>query len=45
MFERLERLLREHTRGFRLKIHSFALGLMLALAAPLAAQGCIAGGQ
>jgi hypothetical protein len=27
------------------KIHGFALGLTLALAAPLLAQGCTAGGQ
>jgi hypothetical protein len=45
MFERLIRIAREQTRGIRLKIHTFALGMMLALAAPLLAQGCVAGGQ
>ncbi len=45
MFDRLSQLARQHTRGIRLKIHSFALGMTLALALPLMAQGCVAGGQ
>jgi hypothetical protein len=45
MLENLRRLAREQTRGIRLKIHSFALGMTLALAAPLVAQGCVTGGQ
>jgi hypothetical protein len=45
MLERLSRFAREQLRGTRWKIHSFALGMMLALAAPLVAQGCVAGGQ
>jgi len=45
MLERLSRFAREQTRGIRLKIHTFALGMTLALAAPLVAQGCVAGGQ
>jgi hypothetical protein len=32
-------------RTVRWKIHGFALGMTLALAAPLLAQGCVAGGQ
>jgi hypothetical protein len=32
-----------HALGW--KIHGFALGMTLALAAPLLAQGCVAGGQ
>jgi hypothetical protein len=45
MFERLMRFARKQTRGIQLKIHTFALGMTLALAAPLLAQGCVAGGQ
>lgn len=43
--EPIRRFIREHTRGIRGKIHSFTLGMTLALAAPLVAQGCVAGGQ
>jgi hypothetical protein len=43
--ELMHRLAREHTRGIRARIHAFALGMTLALAVPLAAQGCVAGGQ
>jgi hypothetical protein len=45
MFERLMGFAREQTRGIRLKIHTFSLGMAVALAAPLLAQGCAAGGQ
>jgi len=43
--ELIRRFTREHTRGTRAKIHSFAVGMTLALAAPLLSQGCVAGGQ
>ena len=45
MLKRLSEIPRELTREVRWKIHSFALGMTLALTAPLVAQGCIAGGQ
>ncbi len=41
MWERVNHGLR--ALGWRL--HGFALGMTLALAAPLLAQGCVAGGQ
>jgi hypothetical protein len=37
--------LAELTRALRWQIHGFALGMTLALATPLLAQGCVAGGQ
>jgi hypothetical protein len=41
MFERL----RQFTYTFRWRIHSFALGMTLALGAPLLGQGCATAGQ
>jgi hypothetical protein len=45
MFRYLCELIQRFTRGARGKIHSFALGMTLALAVPFVAQGCVAGGQ
>jgi hypothetical protein len=44
LLARLNRL-GELAGDLKFKMHGFALGMTLALAAPLLAQGCAAGGQ
>jgi hypothetical protein len=45
MADRVSRFVRLVSRELVWKIHGFALGATLALAAPLLSQGCVAGGQ
>lgn len=44
MFERLSQFVRDALRDTRWRIHSFFLGMTLALGASFLAQGCTGGG-